>query len=159
MVLLTTAHRGTPNVMTMSWHMMIDFEPPLVGLIVSNRNYSFDALVKTKECVINIPTIELAKEVVGCGNTTGLKIDKFKKFGLTPITASEISPPLIAECFANLECKVADTKMVKKYNLFVVQVLKAWVNPNEKHPKTLHHAGAGIFRVAGQSIRLPSRMK
>ncbi len=30
-VLLTTARRGKPNVMTMSWHMMVDFEPPLLA--------------------------------------------------------------------------------------------------------------------------------
>ncbi|WP_026299706.1 flavin reductase [Elioraea tepidiphila] len=35
-VLLTTAHRGKPNVMTMSWHMMVDFEPPLVACTVSS---------------------------------------------------------------------------------------------------------------------------
>ena len=28
-VLLTTAHKGASNVMTMSWHTMLDFEPPL----------------------------------------------------------------------------------------------------------------------------------
>ena len=43
-VLLTTAHRGKINVMPMSWHMMMEFEPPLVGCIVSNRNYSFELL-------------------------------------------------------------------------------------------------------------------
>ena len=30
-VLLTTAHKGRANVMTMSWHMMVDFEPPLIA--------------------------------------------------------------------------------------------------------------------------------
>ena len=40
--------------MTLSWHTMIEFEPPLVGMIVSNRNYTFGILKSTKECVINI---------------------------------------------------------------------------------------------------------
>lgn len=31
-VLVTTAHKGHTNVMTMSWHMMMEFEPPLIGL-------------------------------------------------------------------------------------------------------------------------------
>jgi flavin reductase (DIM6/NTAB) family NADH-FMN oxidoreductase RutF len=30
--------------MTMSWHTMLEFEPPLVGCVVSNRNFSFEAL-------------------------------------------------------------------------------------------------------------------
>jgi len=57
-VLLTTAGVKRPNIMTMSWHMMIDFEPPLIGCVVSNRDYTFDILRKTKECVSNIPTVE-----------------------------------------------------------------------------------------------------
>ena len=30
-VLVTTARKGRANVMTQSWHTMLDFEPPLVG--------------------------------------------------------------------------------------------------------------------------------
>ena len=37
-VLLTTAHKGRDNVMTMSWHMMVEFEPPLIACVVSNRD-------------------------------------------------------------------------------------------------------------------------
>ena len=48
-VLLTTAYKGRANVMTMSWHMMIEFEPPLVACVVSNANHSFAALRTTKE--------------------------------------------------------------------------------------------------------------
>jgi len=59
-VLLTTARRGRANVMPMSWYTMLEFEPPLVGCVVSDRNFSFEALKKTKECAINIPTVELA---------------------------------------------------------------------------------------------------
>src|SRR5208283_4543003 len=69
-VLLTTARKGHANVMTMSWHTMMEFEPPLVGCVLSNRNFTFNILKATKECVINIPTVELAAKVVGCGNTS-----------------------------------------------------------------------------------------
>jgi flavin reductase (DIM6/NTAB) family NADH-FMN oxidoreductase RutF len=54
-VLLTTAHEGRPNVMTMSWHMMVEFEPPIVACVVSDADFSFSALRSTKECVIAIP--------------------------------------------------------------------------------------------------------
>jgi flavin reductase (DIM6/NTAB) family NADH-FMN oxidoreductase RutF len=66
--------------MAMSWHAMMEFEPPLIGCVVSNRNFTFNILKATKECVINIPTVELADKVVGCGNTSGRKLDKFETF-------------------------------------------------------------------------------
>lgn len=76
-VLVTTSYKDKDDIMTMSWHTMMDFEPPIIGCVISNRNFSFNALNKTNECVINIPTNELAKKVVGCGNTSGSHIDKF----------------------------------------------------------------------------------
>ncbi|HXQ27592.1 MAG TPA: flavin reductase family protein [Candidatus Acidoferrales bacterium] len=158
-VLLTTARGGRANVMTMSWHTMIDFEPPIVGCVVSNRGYSFNTLKSTRECVINIPTVELARKVVGCGNTSGRSIDKFKKFHLTSAAASCVRAPLIAECYANLECKVIDASMSARYNLFILEVLKAWIDPSRKHPRTIHHLGRGYFMVAGKIIKLPSKMK
>ena len=158
-VLLTTVDAKRPNIMTMSWHMMIDFEPPLVGCVVSNRDYTFDILRKTKECVINIPTVELARQVIGCGNTSGRNIDKFRKFGLTSSAASQIKAPLIDECFASLECRVVDTRMVNKYNIFILEVVKAWIDRSKKHPLTIHHCGRGNFMVAGRTIKLPSKMK
>lgn len=158
-VLVTTASKGRSNIMTQSWHTMLEFEPPLVACVISNRNYSFDALKATRECVISIPTVELAKQVVSCGNCSGRKVDKFKKFGLTAMAASCVQAPLIAECYANLECKVVDGKMVDKYNLFVLEVVKAWINPAQKHPRTIHHQGRGAFMVAGETIKLSSRMK
>jgi flavin reductase (DIM6/NTAB) family NADH-FMN oxidoreductase RutF len=58
-VLLTTAHEGCANVMTMSWHM-VECEPPLVACVVSGADYSCTALRVTKQCVIAIPTRKLA---------------------------------------------------------------------------------------------------
>jgi flavin reductase (DIM6/NTAB) family NADH-FMN oxidoreductase RutF len=157
-VMVTTAHEGWSNIMTMSWQTMMEFVPPLVGCVISGRNHSFDALVKTKECVINVPSADLAKQVVGVGNCHGSKVDKFKKFKLTSLPASQVAAPLIAECFANLECKVFDTRMVNKYNFFVLQVVKAWIDPGVKNPRTLHHRGRGVFAVDGDTIRLRSAM-
>lgn len=158
-VMVTTANKTRTNIMTMSWHTMLEFEPPLVGCVISGRNFTFDILKATKECVINIPTVALAKKVVGVGNTSGKKIDKFKKFGLTPMAASQVKAPLIDECYANLECKIADTKLVTKYNFFILEVLQAWIDPSDKDPRTLHHRGKGAFMVAGETIKLASKMK
>ncbi|MGA2897342.1 MAG: flavin reductase family protein [Acidobacteriaceae bacterium] len=157
-VLLTTARKGRANVMAMSWHMMVEFEPPLVACVVSNADYSFAALRATKECVIAIPALELALKVVAIGNCSGRDVEKFERFGLTPVPAERVGPPLVAECFVNLECKVANTRLVNKYNLFLLEVLKAWIDPAQKNPKTIHHHGHGRFAVDGEMIQLKSKM-
>lgn len=158
-VLMTTSQRGRDNVMTMSWTMPLEFEPPLVGCVVSDRDHSHAMLAATRECVLNIPTVELARQVVGCGNTSGARVDKFARYGLTRRAASKVAAPLIDECWASLECRVVDTRMVSRYGLFVLEVVAAWVTPGAKAPKTLHHRGRGRFMVAGDEIRLRSKMK
>ncbi len=158
-ILLTTLRKDRPNVMPLSWHTMLEFEPPLIACVVSDRNYSFDLLRKTKECVINIPTATLAKKVVGCGNTSGATTDKFQTFQLTARSARRVIAPLIDECYANLECRVVDTRMVAKYGLFILEVLAAWIDPKVKNPRTLHHRGNGHFMIAGDTLALRSRMK
>jgi flavin reductase (DIM6/NTAB) family NADH-FMN oxidoreductase RutF len=158
-VLLSTAHRGRANVMTMSWLTMMDFEPPLIGCVVSDRNHSHEMLRASKQCVINIPEARLARAVVGCGNVSGRRTDKFARFGLTAVPGAAVDVPMIGECFANLECRVADARWSRQYNFFVLEVVKAWVDPAAAAPRTLHHRGRGEFMVAGRTMRLPSRAK
>ncbi len=158
-VLLTTSHKARANIMTMSWHMMVEFEPPLVACVVSSANHSFAALRATGECVIAIPAFKLAPNVVEIGNCSGRDLDKFATFGLTAMPAQKIAPPLVAECFANLECKVVDTRLVNSYNLFILEVLKAWTDPTQKKPRTVHHHGYGTFAVDGKTIKLRSKMR
>jgi flavin reductase (DIM6/NTAB) family NADH-FMN oxidoreductase RutF len=155
---LTTARNGRANVMTMSWHMMVEFEPPLVACVVSPADYSYAALRATKECVIAIPAVEMASKVVEVGNCSGRDVDKFELFHLTQIPAERVKPPLIGECFANLECKVVDTRLVNKFALFVLEVVKSWIDPAQKNPKTIHHRGFGEFVVDGETITLKSKM-
>ena len=158
-VMVTTARKGRANIMSMTWHTMMEFEPPLVGCVISGNNYSFDALVATRECVINIPTADMARTVVKVGSVSGSKVDKFDAFGLTPAPASHVKAPLIDECYANLECRVADSRLVNKYNFFVLEVVKAWTDPAMKDPRTLHHRGRGLFAVDGEMIKLPFKKK
>jgi flavin reductase (DIM6/NTAB) family NADH-FMN oxidoreductase RutF len=155
-VLLSTSHRGRPNVMTMSWHMMVEFTPPQLACIVSNRNHSFRALRATRECVVAIPDASMAKQVVAIGNRSGRDGDKIAALGIATLPAKRVSAPLLADCFANLECRVIDTRLVNAHCLFILQVVQAWRRGRTRFPKTLHHQGWGRFVTDGETIRLPS---
>lgn len=144
-VLVSSAWKGETNIMTMGWHTVMEFTPSLVGCIIASSNHSFEMIKKSKECVINIPTADMVDTVVKIGNSTGGDIDKFAAFGLTPVKATKVKAPIIRECFASLECRVEDTRLVKRYNFFIFRVVKAHVAPKPRFPKTLHYHGEGIF--------------
>jgi len=158
-VLVSSSWREERNIMTMGWHMVMEFSPSLIGCYIWTENHSYHMVRKSRECVINIPTLELAKTVVGIGNCSGADVDKFQKFGLTPQHATKVKAPLIGECFANLECRLYDSRLIKKYSLFVWEVVKAHVATSPKNPRTIHYQGDGQFMVAGPQLNLKRRFK
>lgn len=86
------------------------------------------------------------------GNCSGKEIDKFSEFSLTKAKALAVQAPLIKECFANLECKLVDTKLVNSYNFFIFEVVKAQAPVTPKYPKTFHYTGDGVFMISGTHL-------
>jgi len=153
-VLVSSAHKGERNIMTMGWHTMMEFTPALVGCVISSANHSFELIRRSKHCVINVPTVELAATVARIGNCSGADTDKFATFKLTAEEADEVKAPLIAECHANLECKLHDGRLIERYNFFIFEVVKARAARTPKYPKTIHYRGAGQFMISGRPLNL-----
>jgi len=153
-VLVSSAWKGARNIMTMGWHTVMEFEPALLGCIIAEGNHSHAMIKRSRECVINVPTADLAKEVVGIGNCSGADVDKFAAFKLTAGDALRVKAPLIAECYANLECKLVDAKLVASYNFFIFEVVKARAATSPKYPRTLHYRGDGTFMLSGREVSL-----
>ena len=90
-VLVSSAHKDQTNIMTMGWHMVMEFSPALVGCLISSGNHSFELIRGSKQCVINIPTTEIAETVVKIGNCSGSNVDNFGDTAspgiLTPLLA------------------------------------------------------------------------
>ena len=70
-VLVTSAWKGNTNIMTMGWHVVLEFSPSLVACCISNANHSFEMIRHSHECAINVPTTDLVNEVIGIGNCSG----------------------------------------------------------------------------------------
>jgi flavin reductase (DIM6/NTAB) family NADH-FMN oxidoreductase RutF len=144
-VLVSSAWSGKRNIMTMGWHTVMKFSPALVGCVISSETHTFEYVRRSRECVLNLPTVALLNEVVGIGMTTASQVDKFELFGLTADQAEKVEAPLIRECHANFECRLYDDRLVSTYNFFIWEVVSARVAVSPKHPKTLHYAGEGVF--------------
>ncbi len=148
-VLITTNDGERDNVMTISWSMVMDFTPRL-AITTGPWNYSYNALRDSRECVIAIPSVDMIDQVVGIGICSGSNMDKFEKFGLTPLKAKYVCAPLIKECLANIECKVID--IVEKHNIVVLQGVEAYFDEAREEKRTLHAVGDGTFVVDGDKV-------
>jgi flavin reductase (DIM6/NTAB) family NADH-FMN oxidoreductase RutF len=67
----------------MGFHMNIQHAPAPIGCIIGPWDHSYTALRATCECMIAIPTVDLAETVVDTGNWSGDTVNKFEQFGLT----------------------------------------------------------------------------
>ena len=149
-VVLVTTHDGEKaNIMTISWTMVMDFTP-VFAITTGEWNHSFAALRKNRECVLAIPTVDLLDQVVGIGTCSGTDCDKFARFGLTPLPARQVRPPLIQQCLANIECKVID--IIDKHHIVVLQGLAAWLDDEREEQRMIHAVGDGNFIVDGNRL-------
>lgn len=149
-VILVTTHDGhRDNVMTISWTSVVDFTP-VFAITTGAWNHSYAALLRTKECVLAIPGVDMLDQVVGIGTCSGSDTDKFARFKLTPLRASAIRAPLIEECLANVECKVID--VVERHNMVILEGVAAHVDPARPEKRTIHAVGDGTFVVDGDVL-------
>ncbi|HEX6016645.1 MAG TPA: flavin reductase family protein [Burkholderiaceae bacterium] len=149
MVLVTTHDGERPNVMTISWTMVVDFTP-VFAITTGEWNHSFAALRRRRECVLAIPTVDLLDKVVGIGTCSGADTDKFARFELTPARARLVAAPLIEECLANIECKVID--IVARHHIVVLQGVAAYLDRTRAEQRKVHAVGDGTFVVDGRVL-------
>ena len=158
-VLVSSRYKGQNNIMTMGWYTLMQFTPSLLGCFIVGYNHSHDMIRKSKECVINLPTVDLLQEVIGIGNCHGKEIDKFDKFALTASPAGHVEAPLIKECYANFECKVNDEQLLEKYSFFILEVVRAHVPEKPEYPQTVHYTGDGVFMISGDHVGFPEKFR
>ncbi|KAL2179017.1 uncharacterized protein P884DRAFT_268196 [Thermothelomyces heterothallicus CBS 202.75] len=149
------------NLMTMGFHMMLQHgSPPLVAACIGPWDATYARLRATRECVLAVPSVEMAQTAVDIGNCSAAEddtTDKFERFGLAALPAERVGAPLVGgeHVIANVECVVEDDAMVDKYSLWVLRVVKAWANPAlmpGKGGRMFHHRGDGTFSVDGEEV-------
>ena len=124
---------GNPNIITLAEVFNISIGTPvIVGIAIRPATYSHSLIKESKEYVINMPSAEISEKVDGCGAVSGRdNINKFEMFGLTPIPAREVKPPLIEECPVNIECKVMDIQTIGDHDLFLGDVVAVHVDEDK----------------------------
>lgn len=125
-VIVTTLDESDkPNAITLAWVGQACSDPPCVTIAIRPSRHSHASVVARGEFVVNIPGQDLLEATDFCGTVSGRHVDKFEKTGLTLEPASEVAPPLIAECPVNLECKLLHTLSLGAHDLFVGQIVAA----------------------------------
>jgi flavin reductase (DIM6/NTAB) family NADH-FMN oxidoreductase RutF len=156
--ILVITHDGKrPNLATISYHMMLD-ESGIIVVGMGAWDHSYHTLLKTKECVIAIPTLPLLETTVKVGNCSGESTDKFKTFGLNALPSGSVKPPLLSEALINVECVLVEDDITERYNAVILKIQNAWLNDKIADRRLFHHNGNGIFTIDGEKKDLGELM-
>lgn len=132
---------GTPNIAPMSSAWWLGWSC-MLGL--GSMGKTSDNLIRTRECVINLPSQEQVAYVDRLALTTGknpvpekkvswgyrYEPEKFAEAGLTPMPSLDVRPPRIAECPVQMEGIVHDVRPFGKNvsaNAFEVHIVRLHV--------------------------------
>jgi len=119
-----------PNIITVAWTGIINSHPAKTYVSIRPERYSHDIIKETGEFVINLTSSELTRKCDSCGVYTGKKVDKFKKYNLTPEYPenNEVSCPMIGESPISLCCKVDRIIPLGSHDMFIADIVGVYVD-------------------------------
>ena len=128
--------KGKKNLLTVAWTGTVCTNPPMLYISVRPERFSYHMIRETKEFVVNLTTVSMARATDYCGVRSGRDVDKWKETHLTPGTASKLRyAPVVEEAPVNIECKVTEVKELGSHHMFLaeiqaVQVSEAYLDSN-----------------------------
>jgi flavin reductase (DIM6/NTAB) family NADH-FMN oxidoreductase RutF len=159
-VLVTAERKGKADITPIGWAMPVSVRPPLVAISVYEGNFLNELIRAASQFVLNIPSVDLVRQVQYCGSVSGRDVDKFAVTGLHQAEPEEVDTPLIEECLAHLECALVDVVTPGDHGIFIGQVVYAqaeeeafkdqWLEKTEKELRPILHVGGTVFATFGE---------
>ncbi|NWF77479.1 MAG: flavin reductase family protein [Chloroflexi bacterium] len=109
-VIVTASARGKDDAMTAAWHSSISFKPPLYGIAVSPKRFTYQLIRESREFGINFIPLEKASLAAAIGGTSGQQMDKFERFNIKKEKGLKTTAPILKDAYAAYECKLVDSK-------------------------------------------------
>jgi flavin reductase (DIM6/NTAB) family NADH-FMN oxidoreductase RutF len=109
-VIVTASARGRDDAMTAAWHSSISLKPPLYGVAIAPKRFTYQHITESREFGINFIPLEKASLAAAIGGTSGQQMDKFERFNILKEKPLKIMAPILKDAYAAYECKLVDSK-------------------------------------------------
>ena len=165
---IVTAHAGgRDNAMTASWHGAISFKPPIIGVAISPKRFTYQLILEGKEFGLNFLPLEKVELIAALGGSKGSEIDKFQRFGIKKVKPLKTSVPILEDAYAAYECKLIDHRTYGDHEWVVGEVLVTHFDegvftdeeiPDLERVTPVLYFGADLYAAAAKdSLRLLDR--
>lgn len=109
-VIVTASAGGRDDAMTAAWHSSISVKPPLYGVAVTSKRFTYQLMAESREFAINFIPLEKASLAAAIGGTSGQQMDKFERLGISKEKPLKTAAPILKDAYAAYECKLVDSK-------------------------------------------------
>jgi len=120
--------RGKHNPITLGWTMLTSHDPPMMAIAVGKTRWSLEAIRRSGEFVLSLPSAGMAEDARFHGTKSGRDLDKLAACGTRTQPATRIDSVLLADAVANFECRLAGELETGDHVIFVGRVVAAHVN-------------------------------
>lgn len=134
---------GRRSICPLGWKMWTSMSPPMMAISVGPTRFTHELIEASGEFVLAWPGEDLAEATMLCGTKSGRDMDKFAEAELTPLPAEHVSAPLVAECLANVECRLDGSLTTGDHTVFSGEILAFHVReePGRQLCSIGHEAG------------------
>ena len=109
-VIVTASASGKDDAMTAAWHSSISLRPPLYGVAVTSKRFTYQLMAESREFAINFIPLEKASLAAAIGGTSGQQMNKFERFNIRKEKPLRTTAPILKDAYAAYECKLVDSK-------------------------------------------------
>jgi flavin reductase (DIM6/NTAB) family NADH-FMN oxidoreductase RutF len=110
-VIVTASAGGRDDAMTAAWHSSISLRPPIYGVAVTSKRFTYQLITESQEFGVNFISLEKASLAAAVGGTSGQQMDKFERFNIQKEKPLKIAAPILRDAYAAYECKLLDSKL------------------------------------------------
>jgi flavin reductase (DIM6/NTAB) family NADH-FMN oxidoreductase RutF len=122
-VIVCGHHEGKTDAMTCTWHCPLSSKPPLFGVLLSPKRYTYQLIADSGEFSVNFMPAESIGLVTAVGGTKGATTDKFDAFKIAKDIPLKTNAPVLADAYAAYECKLIENRQYGDHQLLVGEVL------------------------------------
>ena len=157
--IVTAQAKGRQNAMAVAWHTSISFSPPLYGIAVAPKRFTYQLIVDSKEFGVNFLPFEQAELVASVGGSSGGEIDKFRQFDITQNKPVKTAVPILKDAYAAYECRLIDDRGYGDHRLLVGEIVAAHSLEEAFTPEGILHLAkvSPILYLGGERYVTASR--
>ena len=126
-VIVTAYYNGRKNAMAAAWHTSVSFKPPLYGISIAPKRYTYHMISSSHQFGINFMPYEKSELIAAVGGSSGNLIDKFTEFDIGEDKPVATEVPILKDAYAAYECKVIDDRVFGDHSWIIGEIVAVHV--------------------------------